>query len=123
MRRSQTRDRLIPALATRSIRSNENYGDAMDISFRGTVWYWRGPSPFHFVTVPADESEIIAELAPAVTYGWGMIPVTVRIGRTGMTTSLWPKDGGYIVPLKKALREREGVELGDAIDVTLSLSV
>ena len=58
----------------------------MEISFRGDVWYWRGPAPFHFVTVPADESELIAELAPAVTYGWGMIPVTVRIGNTGTTT-------------------------------------
>jgi hypothetical protein len=73
----------------------------MDISFRGDVWYWRGPAPFHFVTVPADESELIAELAPAVSYGWGMIPVTVHIGRTGMTISLWPKDDGYIVPLRR----------------------
>ena len=95
----------------------------MEISFRGDVWYWRGPAPFHFVTVPADESELIAELAPAVTYGWGMIPVTVRIGDTGTTTSLWPKDGGYIVPLKKSLRESEGVELGDEVSVSLRLAL
>jgi hypothetical protein len=94
----------------------------MELSFRGEIWYWRGPSPFHFVTVSADESATIAELAPAVSYGWGMIPVTVRIGRTDTTTSLWPKDGGYIVPLKKALREREGLELGDVVEVTLLVS-
>jgi hypothetical protein len=95
----------------------------MEISFRGDVWYWRGPAPFHFVTVPADESELIAELAPAVTYGWGMIPVTVRIGDTGTTTSLWPKDGGYIVPLKKSLPDSEGVELGDEVSVSLCLAL
>ena len=65
---------------------------------------------------------MIAELAPAITYGWGMIPVTVRIGDTDTTTSLWPKDGGYIVPLKKSLREREALELGDVVEVSLLLS-
>ncbi|MFB2598452.1 DUF1905 domain-containing protein [Herbiconiux sp. P17] len=95
------------------------YRDRMELGFRGDVWYWRGPSPFHFVTVPAAESELIAELAPGVSYGWGMIPVTVRIGRTEMATSLWPKDGAYIVPLKTALRERERIELGDELEVNL----
>lgn len=93
----------------------------MEISFRGEVWYWRGPSPFHFVTVPPAESELIAELAPGVTYGWGMIPVTVHLGRTELPTSLWPKDGGYIVPLKAALRSAEGVELGDTVRLTLAV--
>ena len=74
------------------------------------------------MTVTVDESAVIAELAPAVTYGWGMIPVTVRIGDTDTTTSLWLKDGGYIVPLKKSLRESEGLELGDVVEVSLLLS-
>ena len=91
----------------------------MEIRFRGEIWYWRGPSPFHFVTVTQDESAVIAELSPGITYGWGMIPVTVRIGTTATTTSLWPKDGGYIVPLKKTLRESEGLELGDVVEVNL----
>lgn len=91
----------------------------MEIGFSGEVWYWRGPSPFHFVTVPDAESEIVAELAPAVSYGWGMIPVVVRLGESETTTSLWPKDGGYIVPLKAALRSAEGVELGDTVRLTL----
>ena len=93
----------------------------MEFRFRGEIWYWRGPSPFHFVTVTADESAVIAELAPGVSYGWGMIPVLVRIGRSETTTSLWPKDGGYIVPLKKSLRESEGLELGDTVAVTLRI--
>jgi hypothetical protein len=94
----------------------------MELRFRGEIWYWRGPAPFHFVTVAAEESAVIAELAPGITYGWGMIPVIVRIGGSETTTSLWPKDGGYIVPLKSALREKEGLELGDDVDVTLLLA-
>lgn len=86
---------------------------------RGEVWWWRGPAPFHFVTVPAAESELIAGIAPGVSYGWGMIPVAVRVGRTELPTSLWPKDGLYVVPLKKALRDRERIELGDVVDLTL----
>ena len=38
-----------------------------------------------------------------------MIPVTVRLGASQWTTSLWPKDGGYIVPLRAEVRRREEV--------------
>lgn len=93
----------------------------MELRFQGDVWEWRGPAPFHFVTVPPAEAELIADLAPAVTYGWGMIPATVRIGGTAIATSLWPKDGGYVVPLKAALRAPEGVGLGDEVELVLTL--
>ena len=95
----------------------------MDLRFAGELWYWRGPAPFHFVSVPPDESEAIAEVAPRLTYGWGMIPARVAIGETEVTTSLWPKDGGYIVPVKKALQNAEGLELGDTVEVRLQLDV
>ncbi|WP_235556699.1 DUF1905 domain-containing protein [Microbacterium sp. GCS4] len=76
----------------------------MRLSFSGEVWYWRGPAPFHFVTVPPVESEMIGEVASVVTYGWGMIPASVTIGATTVTTALWPKDGGYIVPTRRCCR-------------------
>jgi hypothetical protein len=94
----------------------------MKVTFRGEIWYWRGPAPFHFVTVTADEGDLIAEVAPGITYGWGMVPVVVRIGASHTTTSLWPKNGGYIVPLKSSLRKSEGLEVGDEVDVTLLLA-
>lgn len=94
----------------------------MDLRFRGELWYWRGPAPFHFVTVPDDESAAIAAIAPRVTYGWGMIPVTVTIGDTKTTTSLWPKDGGYIVPVKKAVQEAEELDIGDIVEVRLRVA-
>ena len=56
-----------------------------------------------------------------LTYGWGMIPVTAQVGRTQWTTSLFPKDGGYIVPLKDAVRKAEALEVGDEVTVRLSL--
>lgn len=93
----------------------------MRLRFSGSVWYWRGPAPYHFVTVPPAEAAMIAEVAPVVTYGWGMIPASVTVGRTRVTTSLWPKDGGYIVPVKKALQDAEGLGVDDGIDVVLEI--
>ncbi len=85
------------------------------------LWHWRGPSPYHFVTVPEDESAEIEAAASLVTYGWGMVPVTARIGTTTWTTSLFPKDGGYIVPIKDAVRKPEHLEVGDLVTVRLTI--
>lgn len=93
----------------------------MSWSFSGEIWYWRGPAPHHFVTVPPQECADLQEAAPSVTYGWGMIPVTVGVGRTEWATSLWPKDGRYVVPLKAAVRRAEGLEQGDTVSVRLAL--
>lgn len=93
----------------------------MRLRFSGEIWFWRGPAPFHFVTVPTVESEMIAEVASVVTYGWGMIPASVTIGSTTVTTALWPKDGGYIVPVKKLLQQREDVGVDDVVEVVLDI--
>jgi len=89
------------------------------VQFEGEIWYWRGPSPFHFVTVPGDESDELHAIADAVTYGWGMIPVSATIGSTSWATALWPKDGRYLVPLKNSVRKAEGLSIGDTIGVRL----
>ena len=91
----------------------------MEFDFSGELWFWRGPAPFHFVTVPDEACEEIGDEAASVSYGWGMIPATVRIGQTEWQTSLWPKDGRYIVPVKQAVQRAEGLELGDMLDVHL----
>ena len=93
----------------------------MRFEFEGEVWYWRGPSPFHFVTVPEDQCHEIKAIAGFVTYGWGMIPAKVRIGDTQWKTALWPKDDRYIVPLKDAVRNAEKLDLGDLVKVDLEV--
>jgi hypothetical protein len=91
----------------------------MNIEFNGKIWYWRGPSPFFFVTVPAEQSHDLKEISGFVTYGWGMIPVTVRIGKTVWKTALFPKDGRYIVPLKDSIRKAENLTEGDEVTIWL----
>jgi len=93
----------------------------MRFGFSGAIWYWRGPSPYHFVAVPEAESVEIRAVAPIVSYGWGVIPVRVRIGATTFDTSLFPRDGRYLVPVKDVVREAEGLSRGDVVNVELAI--
>jgi len=93
----------------------------MRLEFTAPVWEWRGPSPFHFVSLPDEDAAEVRDLAPALSYGWGAIPASVTVGNTTVTTSIFPKDGGYIVPLKAALRKSEGIGIGDVVEVLVEL--
>ena len=93
----------------------------MNIEFDGEIWFWRGPAPWYFVTIPAEQSNEIKEISNLVTYGWGVIPVQVRIGNTEFKTSLFPKDGLYIVPIKASVRKAEKLQEGDTVNVQLEV--
>lgn len=93
----------------------------MDLEFQGEIWYWRGPAPWYFITVPEAVSQYLRDVSPAVSYGWGMIPVRAIIGRTSWETSLFPKDGLYVVPLKAIVREAEGLDEGEIASVRLTV--
>ncbi|MFD8738414.1 DUF1905 domain-containing protein [Streptomyces sp. NPDC059618] len=93
----------------------------MEFDFSGPVIEWRGPAPYHFVRLPDEESAEIREVAAMATYGWGVIPVEARIGEAVFRTSLFPRDGGYLLPLKAAVRKQTGLSAGD--DVTVRMTV
>lgn len=87
--------------------------------FAGELWYWRGPAPFHFITVPEDVCVELRAVSRLVSYGWGVIPVSVWIGGSAWDTSLFPKDGGYVLPVKDVVRIGEELVLGDAVSVAM----
>lgn len=93
----------------------------MTLEFSADLWHWAGPAPWYFVTVPAEECHALQAASKFVTYGWGMIPVTVRIGGTAWKTSLFPKEGRYLVPVKASVRRAEGLEEGDEVSVRLEV--
>ncbi len=93
----------------------------MEFTFDTVVIEWRGPAPFYFAKVPDNIAAEVKLAAPTLTYGWGVIPSAVTIGNTTETTSLFPKDGGYLVPLKDALRNPEHISNGDTVTLTLVL--
>lgn len=93
----------------------------MVLEFTGEIWFWRGPAPWYFVTIPAKECGDLAAVSTAVSYGWGVIPAAVRIGGSEFATSLFPKDGRYLVPVKAAVRRAEGLDEGDHVTVRLTV--
>ncbi len=93
----------------------------MKIKFQGTVIEWRGPSPFYFVPVPEGPSKKIKEIAAQLTYGWGVIPVLGKVGKTDFSTALIPKDGLYYLPIKNVLRFAEELEVGSDVSVSITL--
>ena len=95
----------------------------MNLEFSAEMWFWKGPAPWHFITVPEEECDQLAATSALVTYGWGMIPVLAQIGGTRWKTSLFPKDGRYIVPVKARVRTAEGLEVGDTVTVRLAVDV
>ena len=93
----------------------------MIFEFSGKIWFWKGPAPWFFVTVPTKESHDLKEVSGFVTYGWGVIPVHVRVGKTEWQTSLFPKDGLYLVPIKVSVRKAENLREGDNVTIRLEV--
>lgn len=94
----------------------------MDLEFTAELWEWRGPAPFYWLPLPEDGCAYVRAEAAAASYGWGAIPVRARIGDTEWETSLLPKDGGYLLPLKVAVRKAERVGDGDPVSVAMSIA-
>jgi hypothetical protein len=93
----------------------------MIIEFNGEIIFWKGPAPWFFVTVPAKQSRELKAISGLVTYGWGVIPVHVQVGKTEFQTSLFPKDDLYLVPIKVSVRKAENLEKGDKVTVRLEV--
>ncbi len=95
----------------------------IEFEFDGEIWYWRGPAPWYYVTMPESESADLKAISNEVTYGWGVIPVQVQIGRTTWKTSLFPKDGRYLVPIKASVRKAEQIDEGDDVHIRLTVKM
>lgn len=93
----------------------------MNFEFAGKIFYWRGPAPWYFVSMPEQQSRDLKVISNLVTYGWGVIPVQARIGETEWRTSLFPKDGRYLVPVKTSVRKAEDLDEGDEVTVRLEV--
>jgi hypothetical protein len=93
----------------------------MKLRISGGLIEWRGPSPFYFIPIPKAQSKKIKAMAAQLTYGWGVIPVSGKIGKTEFTTALIPKDGVYLLPIKNQVRFAERLELGTETSVQISL--
>jgi GNAT superfamily N-acetyltransferase len=93
----------------------------MEHEFSGEVIEWRGPAPYYFVPVPDEDAAALKEAASAAGHNsWGMLPIRARLGSREWKTSLWSRDGGYLVPLKDGVRKPEGLDAGDMVNLRLT---
>lgn len=90
-------------------------------SFTATLWEHDGPGAWHFVSVPHDVADEIAERSQGRTGGFGSVKVEVTIGASSWRTSLFPdsRRGTYVLPVKKAVRTAEA--LADGSNATIDL--
>lgn len=91
------------------------------IEFETHVIEWRGPAPFVFAPIPETHVGEIRHAAAIASYGWGVVPVSATIAGTEFTTSLFPRDGGYLLPLKLQVQRALGIRVGDRVRVMVRI--
>jgi hypothetical protein len=91
------------------------------IAFAGEIIEWRGPAPFLFVPVPDEHVAELRYAAREASYGWGCVPAAARIGKIDFTTSLFPRGETYLLPVKVAVQQAEGVGLGDRVSTIIAI--
>jgi hypothetical protein len=93
--------------------------------FDAELWIWdaRRTDSWTFVSLPADVSEEIRELAAGPRRGFGAVRVRVVVGATSWRTSIFPDSGRgrYVLPVKRAVRKAESIDEGDVVAVTVEL--
>jgi hypothetical protein len=92
--------------------------------FAAPLWQYPTTDGWHFVSLPAEVSEEISEIAAGVRRGFGSVRVDVMIGTTSWRTSLFPdsKSGTFLLPVKQAVRAAEQLEVGDEVRARLQLA-
>jgi len=91
-----------------------------------TLWLWRSGksgTSWHFLTIDGQIAAEIRYAALGRTGGFGSIKVEARIGGTVWRTSIFPQrgSGGFILPVKAAVRKAETIGEGDLVTVKLRL--
>lgn len=97
-------------------------GPLVAVTFVGTVIEWRGPAPFLFVPMPDEHIGELHHAARQASYGWGMVPVEAAIGPAVFKTSLFPRNGGYLLPVKVAVQRAAGISVGDRVRVSITVA-
>jgi Domain of unknown function (DUF1905) len=87
------------------------------------LWLWSGEGgTWHFITVPEEQSSEIRAHSLLSRGGFGSVKVEATINDVTWRTSVFPqKSGGYILPVKKAVRCEAGIAAGGDVTVELKL--
>jgi hypothetical protein len=93
----------------------------MAYTFTAELWRWDARDAWFFVSLPVDVADELEDQA-GTRKGFGSIRVTVEIGSSRWSTSVFPdsKQGTFVLPIKRAVREREGLAEGDRVRIRLA---
>jgi hypothetical protein len=98
------------------------------LAFTAALWQWdaRRQDTWTFVTVPPEVTTALEDLADSrgPRAGFGSVRVEVHLGRSTWQTSVFPDraSGCFVLPVKRAVREANGVDTGDEVTVRLRLA-
>jgi hypothetical protein len=94
-------------------------------SFKAQMWLYPGPAAWHFITLPKDVSGRIKKTFAEMAKSWGSLPVKAIIGKTSWETSIFPdtKADAYLLPVKAAVRKKEGIAAGDTVNIAVSVRI
>jgi hypothetical protein len=94
------------------------------VTFDAELWVWdaRRAETWTFVTLPAEASEDIRDLAQGPRRGFGSVRVRATVGGSTWQTSIFPDSTrGYVLPIKRAVRKAEALDEGSVATVTVEL--
>ena len=87
--------------------------------FSAELWRAAGDGAWVFARLPADVSAEIRDL-PRPRAGFGSVRVRVTLGGSRWSTSVFPEStSAYVLPVKRAVRAAEGVEVGDVVRISV----
>jgi hypothetical protein len=96
------------------------------VSFAAELWVWdaRRTDSWTFVSLPVDASEDIRDLSGGQRRGFGSVRVRVTVGGSRWATSIFPDAarGSFVLPIKRAVRQAEDLNVGDVAEVTVELA-
>jgi len=92
-------------------------------AFSAELWRYDGEAAWFFVSLPGEIAEAIRDEHGPLAGGFGSVKVRVRIGSSQWATSVFPdrRRGTYLLPVKKSVRQAEGVDAGDTVCVELTV--
>jgi hypothetical protein len=96
------------------------------VAFESELWLWdaRRNDSWTFVSLPVEASQDIREMFDGgPRRGFGSLRVRATLGGSTWTTSIFPggADGCYVLPVKRAIRQAEDLEVGDITTTTVEL--
>ncbi|MFK4728890.1 DUF1905 domain-containing protein [Agromyces mediolanus] len=92
----------------------------MRIRFEAEIYEWAARRNWFFVDVPPEPSADISD-QPRMPRGFGAVKVTVSLGGSTWSTSIFPSGEVYVLPLKQAVLRAESVGEGDTVEVSLDV--